>query len=106
MLETATHIMEDTEGDIPYKLPPPTITTTTHQEEVPYHLSFLKGESWVEQIPIEQRYTDYVPETRVEYRPIEKSYTDYIESNLQMILYSTSQTRNRLCPRPSARETS
>lgn len=38
------------------------------------------GNSWVERIPVEQRYTEYVPEQRVEYRPVERRYTDYVES--------------------------
>ncbi|CAK62655.1 unnamed protein product (macronuclear) [Paramecium tetraurelia] len=39
----------------------------------------MRGEQWSEYIPVEQRYTDYVPETKIEYRPVEKQYTDYIE---------------------------
>ncbi|KAM3134219.1 hypothetical protein pb186bvf_013639 [Paramecium bursaria] len=35
--------------------------------------------SWVERIPVEQRYTEYIPEHRVEYRPVERRYTDYVE---------------------------
>lgn len=38
-----------------------------------------RGDQWSEYIPVEQRYTEMIPETRVEYRPIEKTYTDYIE---------------------------
>lgn len=39
---------------------------------------------------MEQRYTDYVPETKVEYRPIEKSYTDYIEGFIKFLNVKSS----------------
>lgn len=36
-------------------------------------------ESWVERIPVQRNYIDYVPEQRVEYVPVEKTATDYME---------------------------
>ncbi|CAD8087989.1 unnamed protein product [Paramecium primaurelia] len=46
----------------------------------PYYTSTPpRGNSWVERIPVEQRYTEYVPEQRIEYKPVERRYTDYVE---------------------------
>ena len=38
-----------------------------------------RGEKWKEYIPVEQTYTDFLPEEKVEMVPVEQTYTDFIE---------------------------